>query len=64
MLRVNSRTLATSRRTIKRKPSFDEAGRYLAGAQQHVENQITGRRPQVESINCPNHPLAALASAW
>ena len=35
------------------KAGFDEAGRCLAGGQQHVENQITGRRPQVESVNCP-----------
>jgi hypothetical protein len=32
---------------------IDEAGRCSAGAQQHVENQITGRRPLVESVNCP-----------
>jgi len=32
---------------------FDEAGRYLEGAQQHVENRITDRRRRVESVNCP-----------
>jgi len=36
------------------KAGFDEAGRCSAGAQQHVENQVTGRRPRVESVNCPS----------